>query len=155
MKRTIYLISAVVVLILFGAMPALGVGQSAKFPNVFKGYGYQLCTERGLGGMCLGQYSNDKVVMKWNDEWARGKAESWSVPPYDASLKIRWNGKIKGGTGDLFRYRIDWMPDKCSPELSKLPGGGYCLWGHFKLKLIGSKDVNAGPGPVLFPLGIL
>ena len=46
----------------------------------FVGTGSSWCLARGASANCLGIYSPDKLVMKWNAEWDRGNAEGWSDP---------------------------------------------------------------------------
>ncbi len=46
----------------------------------FVGTGSQWCLSKFLPENCLGIYSPDKLVMKWNAEWGRGNAEGWTDP---------------------------------------------------------------------------
>ncbi|NIP32710.1 hypothetical protein GWN26_06960, partial [Candidatus Saccharibacteria bacterium] len=53
--------------------------------NLFNGSGFEWCMIYGYGSeylcdMFYGTFANDKVIMKWNDEWARGEAENWANP---------------------------------------------------------------------------
>lgn len=84
---------------------------------------------------CLGSWSNDRLVMKWNAEWDRGNDENWSHPPYAAWENNEWNG-MNGGSGEVWHYKIVWVGD-CNldgnPNTNDLlPDGGYCIWGQFE-----------------------
>ena len=78
----------------------------------------------------LGDYDNDKLVMKWNAEWDRGNAEGWSNPPYDAWENNQWNGSAPGGSGAVWHYKIVWV-GPCGDDCTPLANGGYCIWGQF------------------------
>ena len=92
--------------------------------------------DRNLDGKVWGSptYANDYLVMKWNAEWDRGKAEGWSIPPYAAWLNNEWNGKFPGGSGESWVYKIKWV-GPCGAEYTPLPDGGYCIWGQFAVIL--------------------
>jgi hypothetical protein len=85
-------------------------------------------------------YANDKLVMKWNSEWDRGNAEKWKNPPYDAWEDNEWNGRAKGGSGEVWHYKIVWV----GPLLANSPywrAGGYPIWGQFEVVMDqGSND---------------
>ncbi len=67
--------------------------------------------------------------MKWNAEWDRGNAENWLNPPYRAWENNEWNGKVPGGSGSVWHYKIVWV-GPCT-EGATLANGGYCIWGQF------------------------
>lgn len=102
--------------------------------RIFSGTAWNWCMEKvGDITWCtsyLGPYAQDKLVMKWNAEWDRGTAENWSNPPYDAWENNEWNGKVPGGSGEVWHYKIVWY-GSCGENLTKLPNGGYCIWGQF------------------------
>ena len=77
-----------------------------------------------------GDYSYDKLVMKWNAEWDRGNDEGWANPPYDAWENNNWNGMCDGCSGEVWHYKIKWVGD-CNSDPSLLPEGSYCIWGQF------------------------
>lgn len=93
-------------------------------------------TDKQLDGLVWGDptYANDLLKMKWNAEWDRGNLEGWSNGPYDAWLDNNWNGKVTGGSGEVWQYRIKWVGD-CGADGTELPGGGYCIWGQFGMIL--------------------
>lgn len=77
-------------------------------------------------------YANDHLVMKWNEEWDRGKAEGWSKPPYYAWENNEWNGAVPNGSGEVWHYKIIWV----GTELQNSPywkEGGYGIWGQFEV----------------------
>ena len=103
--------------------------------RIFNGTVWAWCMEKvGDETYCLdnyGDYANDHLVMKWNAEWDRGNAEGWALPPYDAWENNEWNGKVPGGSGEVWHYKIVWV-GPCV-EGADLPNGGYCIWGQFEV----------------------
>jgi hypothetical protein len=108
-----------------------GYNRSAR---IFNGTAMQWCMEKvGDPTWCgdyLGDTANDHLIMKWNAEWDRGNNEGWIDPPYDAWENNEWNGKVPGGSGDVWHYKIVWVGD-CGADPSLVPTGGYCIWGQF------------------------
>lgn len=80
----------------------------------------------------MGAYAHDKIVMKWNAEWDRGNAENWANPPYGAWENNEWNGKVPGGSGEIWHYKIVWI-GSCGADGAPLADGGYCIWGEFEV----------------------
>lgn len=96
----------------------------------------------------LGPYADDKLVMKWNDEWDRGNAEGWSKPPYRAWTTNHWNGK-SSGSGSVWFYKIIWV----GSGLQNSPywqSGGYPIWGQFEVIMDQGVDPSMGPGHIVF-----
>lgn len=114
----------------------------------FVGTGSSWCLAKGYSSNCLGIYSQDKIVMKWNAEWDRGNIENWSEPPYNAWTDNEWNGK-KDGSGEVWHYKIVWVDD-CGDDYTPLPNGGYCIWGQFAVIMDQGHDPNVGPGHMWF-----
>lgn len=78
-------------------------------------------------------YAKDHLVMKWNAEWDRGNLEGWIDPNgYAAWEDNEWNGKVPGGSGEVWHYKIVWV-GACGALGTVLPDGGYCLWGQFEV----------------------
>lgn len=77
-------------------------------------------------------YANDHLKMKWNAEWDRGNAESWSNGPYGAWIDNNWNGKTADGSGEVWQYRIRWI-GACGADGTPTGDGGYCIWGQFEV----------------------
>lgn len=117
--------------------------------RLFNGTGSSWCQAKTLPANCLGIYSPDKLVMKWNAEWDRGNADKWSKPPYDAWEDNEWNGKVGGGSGAVWHYKIVWV----GPELQNSPRwkpGGYPIWGQFEVIMDQGTDPSLGPGHIWF-----
>lgn len=113
-----------------GGFDEFGYNDTAR---VFVGTGSSWCQARGADADCLGIYSPDKLVMKWNAEWDRGNAEGWTDPDgYDAYLNNEWNGKIPGGSGGTEIVKIKWV-GACGADLTPTSDGGYCIWGQFEV----------------------
>lgn len=112
-----------------GGFDQYGYNRSAR---IFVGPASGWCLERGLAATCLGEYSNDRLVMKWNAEWDRGNAESWAYGPYDAQLDNEWNGNVPGGSGATEHFKAVWIGGNCGADYTPLADGGYCIWGQFE-----------------------
>lgn len=118
MKKILSLFMALAVMA-FVASPAFAAKPSeAGFDEfryndtarIFNGTGADWCLARGDSADCLGIYSADKLVMKWNSEWDRGNAEGWTDPNgYDAYLNNVWNGKVPGGSGETEIFKCKWV----------------------------------------------
>lgn len=118
--------------------------------RVFNGTGTSWCEAKGLASDCMGIYSPDKLVMKWNAEWDRGNAEGWQdTNGYNAWEDNQWNGKVPGGSGANWHYKIVWV-GPCGKDGTELPNGGYCIWGQFEVLTDHGQDPNIGPGHLWF-----
>ncbi len=100
--------------------------------RIFNGTLGSWCASKGISVTDCAIYGNvnDKLVMKWNAEWDHGNAEGWNNPPYRAWEDNEYNGKVKGGSGQVWHYKIVWVPP-CGADGTKLANGGYCIWGQF------------------------
>lgn len=130
-----------------GGFDQFGYNRTAR---IFNGTGSSWCSARGAAANCLGIYSPDKLVMKWNAEWDRGNAEGWTDPNgYAAWEDNEWNGNVKGGSGAVWHYKIKWdkgCTDNGVPSMS----GAYCIWGQFATIMDQGKDPSYGPGHFWF-----
>lgn len=138
-----------------------GTPTPTNIPRGFDRYGYNRCAgifngtysswclERGAPANCVGIYSPDKLLMKWNAEWDRGNAELWSKPPYSAWLNNEENGKTAGGSGAVWHYKYQWV-GRCGADYTPLPDGGYCIWGEFEVLMDQGVDPNYAPGHLWF-----
>lgn len=130
--------------------PATSAGKFDQYryndtARIFNGTGSSWCLARGASADCLGAYSPDKLVMKWNAEWDRGNSENWGNPPYAAWINNEWNGKgVPGGSGAVWHYKIKWVPP-CGADGTELPDGGYCIWGQFDVLMDQGVDPSLGP----------
>lgn len=94
-------------------------------------------------------YAKDKLTMKWNEEWDRGNAEGWANPPYNAWEDNEWNGKVQGGSGQNWHYKIVWVGNY-TEDSSLIPAGGYGIWDQFAVIMDQGQDPTLGPGHVWF-----
>lgn len=117
--------------------------------RIFNGTGSSWCLAKGLAANCMGAYSSDKLVMKWNADWDRGNAEKWANPPYRAWEDNEWNGNCPECSGAVWHYKIQWV-GRCGADYTPLPDGGYCIWGQFETLMDQGHDPSLGPGHVWF-----
>jgi hypothetical protein len=129
-----------------GGFDQYGYNDTAR---IFNGTGSSWCLAGGQAANCMGAYSNDKLLMKWNADWDRGNDENWSNPPYAAWTDNEWNGKGKGGSGAVWHYKIKWV-GPCGAYGTPLPDGGYCIWGQFEVLMDQGSDPSYGPGHIWY-----
>ena len=129
-----------------GGFDEFGYNRTAR---IFNGTGSSWCLERDANADCLGIYSNDKLLMKWNAEWDRGNDENWANPPYKAWENNEWNGAFPGGSGAVWHYKIVWVGDYVA-DPTLVPTGGYGIWGQFATIMDQGTDPNWGPGHLWF-----
>ncbi len=110
--------------------------------RIFNGLASGWCLAKGQPEDCLGPYSNDRLVMKWNAEWDRGNAENWADGPYSAWLTNEWNGKVPGGSGYTEHVKIVWVG--ACVDGTTLSDGGVCIWGQFETIMDQGVDPTAG-----------
>lgn len=151
-KAVIALVGLVVAMLLatVGTVIAAGFNQYGYNYQArnFVGTGSSWCLAGGASEDCLGIYSNDKLVMKWNAEWDRGNDEGWTDPNgYDAWTDNEWNG-MNGGSGAVWHYKIKWV-GTCT-DYEYFDDGGYCIWGQFEIVMDQGIDPNIGPGHIWF-----
>jgi len=89
--------------------------------------------DRVLDGKLWGDptYANDHLVMKWSKGWddARFHGEPWTREAWETN---EWNGRVPGGSGEVWHYKIIWV----GPQLEDSPywqEGGYPIWGQFEV----------------------
>lgn len=111
-----------------GGFDEFGYNRTAR---VFVGPASGWCLARSAPANCLGIYSNDHLVMKWNAEWDRGNAEGWAYPPYAAYLNNEWNGNVPGGSGWTEIFKTAWDQGCTSSGGALSSRGGPCIWGQF------------------------
>ena len=130
-----------------GGFDQFGYNRTAR---IFNGPATGWCLQRGFQANCLGIYSPDKLVMKWNAEWDRGNAEGWTDPNgYAAWEDNEWNGNVKGGSGAVWHYKIKWVGNYVA-DPSLIPEGGYGIWGQFAVIMDQGRDPSYGPGHLWF-----
>jgi hypothetical protein len=112
----------------------------------FNGTGSSWCLAGGQAADCLGIYSADKLVMKWNAAWDACKTAGYD----DASVCAgawtdnQWNGR-SGGSGQIWHYKIIWVGSAGPASDYWLPGG-YSVWGNYEVIMDQGQDPNIGPG---------
>lgn len=125
-----------------GGFDQYGYNNTAR---VFNGTGASWCLAKQAGAECLGIYSPDKLVMKWNAEWDRGNRENWTdLNGYRAWTDNEWNGKCANCSGEVWHYKIVWSA-VCTAGLTPTDGG-YCLWDVFEVVMDQGHDPNLVPG---------
>lgn len=122
-----------------GGFDALGYNRTA---GIFNG------AADGADGTLDGKYHGmtayaaDHLKMKWNADWDRGNAEGWSDPNgYRAWIDNAWNGKVRGGSGETWHYRIKWV-GPCGATGAPTGTGGYCIWGQFEVVMSHGTSAN-------------
>src|SRR6185369_3773963 len=86
-----------------GGFDQFGYNNTAR---TFNGTGSSWCLAKNQPALCMGQYSADKLVMKWTADWDRGNAENWLRTPYSSAwTDNEWNGKVDGGSGAVWHYK--------------------------------------------------
>ena len=130
-----------------GGFDQFGYNRKAR---IFNGPVSEWCLAREAPTNCMGDYSNDKLLMKWNAEWDRGNAEGWTDPNgYGAWEDNEWNGAFPGGSGAVWHYKIVW-DQGCTTSGVPSRAGGYCVWGQFEVLMDQGKDPSFGPGHIWF-----
>ena len=90
-------------------------------------------------------YEKDKLIMKWNTEWDRGNAENWTNPPYTAWLDNESNGRLRGGSGEIWHYKFVWdsgCAENGTPSSEAVKGVPYCIWGQFAVIQSQGSDID-------------
>ena len=131
--RTVILVA---IALLLAVAPALAKG---GFDQYGYNYGARLFNgpadgvDRNLDGTYWGStlYANDHLVMKWSKGWdaARFGGAAWGP---DAWCTNHWNGRVPGGSGENWHYKIIWV----GSGLEDSPywrDGGYPIWGQFEV----------------------
>ena len=143
------------VFVMFGLLLAVGsVSATGGFDQygyndtarIFNGTGSSWCLGGGQAADCMGAYSNDKLVMKWNAAWDTCNAGGDCT---GAWTNNEWNGAVKGGSGAVWKYKIVWVGDyTANPSL--IPAGAYGVWGEYATIMDQGKDPSYGAGHLWF-----
>jgi len=130
-----------------GGFDQYGYNNDAR---IFNGTGSSWCVAGGQAADCLGIYSADKLVMKWNAAWdacnAAGNADA-SVCA-GAWTDNEWNGQ-DGGSGQVWHYKIIWVGSAGASSPYWLQGG-YSVWSNYEVIMDQGTDPNVGPGHLWF-----
>jgi hypothetical protein len=114
-----------------GGFDQYGYNYTAR---LFNGTGSSWCLAREASADCLGIYSPDKLIMKWNAAWdACNAAGNNNVGAcLGAWTDNEWNGQVPGGSGVSDHYKIIWV----GTALESSPywrTGGYAVWGEYEV----------------------
>lgn len=119
--------------------------------RIFNGTGASWCLAGGQSEDCLGIYSADKLVMKWNAAW-----DACNDAGYDdaevclgAWIDNEWNGKVADGSGAIWHYKTIWVGSLAENSPYWLDGG-YSIWGNYEVIMEQGTDPNIGPGHLWF-----
>ena len=89
--------------------------------------------DRILDGKVWGDptYANDHLKMMWSKGWddARFHGGTWGP---DAFEDNQWNGKVPGGSGEIWHYKIIWVGSQLE-DSQYWREGGYAIWGEFEV----------------------
>ena len=137
------------------AAPTCTIG-GTTYPRGFNEFGYNYCARifngtgsswslaQGLPYDYLGINSPDKLVMKWNAAWDACNNLGTPEACAGAWTDNEWNGKIAGGSGQVWHYKIQWSAVcAASTDPSTDPiDGGYCVWGSYEVLMDQGIDLS-------------
>lgn len=163
MRKFFIMTAVIALLVLSGASASADKPSNMGFSdngynstaNIFNGTAWNWCmgkvADEAWCTSYLGPYANDKLIMKWNDEWDRGNDEDWANPPYKAWENNEWNGAFPGGSNSVWHYKIVWVGN-CILNPSLVPTGGYCTWGQFATIMDQGVDPTMDPPHLWYAL---
>jgi len=128
MKKLLIAVAIISAILIAGVAMAGWSGYNYK-ARIFVGTGLQWCTQKPADCSYLGPYINDKITMKWNEAWDTCNTGGDCI---GAWTNNEWNGKVPGGSGEVWHYKIIWV----GSELENSPywrDGGYAIWGEFEV----------------------
>lgn len=117
---------------------------ACAFPKGFNEFGYNYCArifngladglDKNLDGKIDGNptYANDHLVMKWNAAWDACNAAPTLENCTGAWTDNEWNGKVQGGSGEVWHYKMVWV-GPCGAYGTPIADGGYCIWGDYEV----------------------
>lgn len=114
-----------------GGFDQYGYNNTAR---IFSGPASGWCLAGGQSADCLGIYSNDNLVMKWNAQWDNCNAHGYNDPTYclGAWVNNEWNGNVPGGSGVSEIYKIIWV-GSAGESSPYWVSGGYSVWGNYEV----------------------
>lgn len=83
--------------------------------------------------------------MKWNEAWDTCNEGGSCAGAWEDN---EWNGRVPGGSGEVWHYKIKWV-GPCGGNLAPTDGG-YCIWNSYEVTMDQGSDPNAGPGHLWF-----
>jgi hypothetical protein len=152
--------AAAAILVALGAFSVNAAGGYDQYgynltANSFNGTANSWCLAGGsTQAACdayLGAYKNDKLVMKWNEQWDICN-DAGNLDPaacQGAWLNNEWNGKVKNGSSSVWHYKFVWV-GPCGADYTALPDGGYCIWGQYETLMDKGTDPSVGPGTIWY-----
>ncbi len=135
----VFIVAVAVVVLLLGVKFIFAGSGNSGFDQY--GYNYQARIFQGkadgvdrlLDGKLGGDttYANDNLVMKWSKAWdeARFGTVAWNC---DAWTDNEWNGKMPGGSGETWHYKMVWVGPELEASSCWRPGG-YPIWDQFEV----------------------
>ena len=113
--------------------------------RIFNGTYSSWCVAGGqVPGCVAAPYTNDKLVMKWNAAWDACNYLGTPTACDGAWTDNEVNGKITGGSGEVWHYKIQWSAVCAAGETPT--DGGYCIWGSYEVLMDQGIDPNSGDG---------
>ncbi len=114
-----------------GGFDEFGYNDQAR---VFNGTGSSWCLAGGQSANCVGIYSPDKLVMKWNAAWddcndAGNDDEDACAGAWTSN---EWNGNVPGGSGEVWHYKIIWV-GSAGEASDYWREGGYLVWNNYEV----------------------
>src|SRR5437868_697390 len=113
-----------------GGFDALGYNRSAHIFN-----GPADGNDGVIDGTLWGDptYAKDKLVLKWNAAWDACNAAGNLDPAACSGAweTNEWNGKVSGGSGSVWHYKIAWSSICVAGGTPT--DGGYCIWGGYEV----------------------
>ena len=126
--------------------PGFDVNGYNDCARIFNGTGSSWCVAANQEPTCLGINSPDKLVMKWNAAWDACNVSYSPDACAGAWTDNEVNGKIPGGSGEVWHYKIQWIGPCGVANYALLPDGGYCYWGSYEVLMDQGIDPNSGDG---------
>lgn len=130
-----------------GGFDQYGYNDTAR---IFNGTVSQWCAAEGITDTATcGSYGfgsvNDRLVMKWNAQWDNCNANGYNDPTYCAGAWVdnEYNGKVPGGDGYIWHYKIIWV-GSAGENSSYWQPGGYLVWGNYEVVM--DQGVTPGSG---------
>ena len=137
MKKIFALVLVIVLLVipvtnaLAGGFDEFGYNDVA---HIFNGKASGWCLAGGQSADCMGIYTNDNLIMKWNEAWDECNAHGYDDPTYCAGAwtSNEWNGMNPDGSQSVWHYKMIWVGSAGESSIYWMPGG-YSIWGNYEV----------------------
>ncbi len=102
--------------------------------HIFNGTGSSWCLAGGQAASCMGAYSNDNLIMKWNEAWDACNANGYDNPAFCAGAWTtnEWNGMMPDGSQSNWHYKMIWVGSAAEASPYWI-AGGYSIWGNYEV----------------------